>query len=148
LRPLLEGPLLDYDERVASLVETARGRRAQRTSRSVDDHRAQLLVELEAEDDPRARALIEASLGDLDATRKLQQDLARNGRLALLELRRMKTLLTSLPARVRELASRQGLDQGHVGDVEAIARQLEGAVDSTQEVMEGALAPPTDSLPR
>jgi hypothetical protein len=147
LRPLLDGPLLDYDQRVDALVSTAKAHGGPRKpDAALDGQRTRLLAELESEDDPRARALLEASLGDMDSTRQVQVALARNGRLALLELQRMKTLLVSLPARVRELASRQGLEQGEAGDVEAIARQLEGAVRNTQEVMEGALAPKTDFL--
>jgi hypothetical protein len=145
LRPLLERPLFDYDERVEALVATARvdataGSQSRSAERdALGDHRARLLAELEDEDDPRARALLEASLGDLETTLKLTVDLSRNRRLALLELRRMKTLLVSLPTRVRELASRQGLEHGEAFDVEAIALQLEGAVQNSSDLMTGTL---------
>ena len=75
------------------------------------------------------------------ATEKVRKGLARNARLAGLELERMRTLLESLPTRVEELAARQILNRADQGDVEAIARQLELAVKSSGEVLDEVLPP-------
>lgn len=148
LTPLLQGPLTDYALRVDALVATA-GTEGESTTaaRSLDQEQARLRRELEVEDDPRARTLLSASLRDLETTQRVRGDLARNGRLARLELNRLRMLLESLPARIRELASRESLGRGEDWGVEAIAQQLELAVRGTEEVLDGVASDPIPHSP-
>ncbi len=136
LTPLLQGPLTDYDQRVEALVAAACEQgEATASAHTLDQEQGRLRRELEVEEDPRARTLLTASLRDLETTRRVRGDLARNGRLARLELNRLRMLLESLPARIRELASRESLGRGEDWGVEAIAQQLELAVRGTEEVL-------------
>jgi hypothetical protein len=134
LTPLLAGPLHEVDQRVVSLVQAA-GRAVPVESPAEAAERERLRAQHESETDPRARALLAATLSDLEAARRVRQGLAMEARLARLELRRLQGLLEALPARLQALSSQQG--HGSAG-VEAIARQLEQAVASTREVLEPA----------
>ncbi len=147
LTPLLQGPLTDYDQRVDALVATACEQgEATAATRSLDQEQTRLRRELEVEDDPRARTLLSASLRDLESTQRVRVDLARNGRLARLELSRLRLLLESLPGRIRELASRESLGRGEEWGVEAIAQQLELAVRGTEQVLGGQPESPLDGV--
>src|SRR5581483_8890606 len=101
-----------------------------------DEELARVRALLAAETDPRARALLEAQERDLDGTARARGALARSARLALLELDRMRTLLETLPLRIHELAVRQIFDRSSATSVEAIAQELELAVQSTGDVLE------------
>lgn len=136
LGSLIAAPLADVEERVARLAIAARacrspGRRDELARLEFEEARLQRALALEH--DERARALLEASLHDLALCRAVHADLARKERLALLELSRLRTLLDGLPARVRDLAGRRSL--AGEADVEAIAHQLERAVQSTSDVL-------------
>lgn len=137
---LLDGPLLLLDRRVDELLEASRT--LQTGAASADRlaaERADLQAQVEAEHDPRARALLQASLRDVVETERVQADLAQSARLTRLELRRLKTLLASLPVRIQSLDAQHTLDPSGLGDVESIARQLELAVCSSEEVLDAVL---------
>ncbi|MEZ0230149.1 MAG: hypothetical protein ACAI25_16120, partial [Planctomycetota bacterium] len=72
---------------------------------------------------------------DLEGTARARSGLARSSRLALLELDRMRTLIEALPLRIHELAVRQIFDRSSATSVEAIAQELELAVQSTGFVL-------------
>jgi len=88
---------------------------------------------LAREEDPRARVLMEAQLRDIDGSERSRLALERSARLALLELERMRTLLETLPLRVHEIALRKREDSA---SLEAIAQELELAVQSTGDVLD------------
>lgn len=134
LSSMIEPPLRELDARTGSLVATARATVAE--SPDLEGERARVRSILEGETDPRARTLLEAQLRDLDGTARAHGALARSSRLALLELDRMRTLLETLPLRVHELAVRQIFDRNSATSVEAIAQELELAVQSTGDVLQ------------
>lgn len=139
LEPLLRGPLADLDQRVAALCAAAArvppaldpARRAQRQ---------ELAAALEREPDPRARALLAATLEDLDRAERAGESIGTKARLARLELARLRVLLESLPARIEELALRP-LQRDPEGAAE-IALQLEQAVACTEQVLSDLLLTP------
>jgi hypothetical protein len=138
LGSLIEGPLREVDRRAGELILAARACSAWRAAPDprLDAERSRIQAQLEHEDDARARALLSASLRDLDAARRVRGDLEHTARLVRLELGRLRALLESLPARVQELAARQLVHRADAADVEAIARQIEMVVESTSEVLD------------
>jgi hypothetical protein len=139
LASLLTGPLDDLDRRVARLQRTlgsCRGDALAGEALRVETEERRLRGLLAAEDDPGARALLEASLRDVAESARMHQGLVRRGRLAQLEVGRLRALLEALPARLREVAAAQALAPGDTTDAEDIARQLELAVQSTSDVLE------------
>lgn len=134
--PLIEGPLVELDKRVASLA--AAGRSAAPIGAGEQARSSEELARIERalleEDDPAARALLMASRQELltaDATRAA---LARRARLVALELARLRAALEALPARLREVAASQLAG----GDAEAewIAHGLLDAVRHSSQVLD------------
>lgn len=139
LASLLTGPLEDLDRRVARLQRTlgsCRGDALATEALRVETEERRLRGLLAGEDDAGARALLEASLRDVAESARMHAGLVRRGRLAQLEVGRLRTLLEALPARLREVAAAQALAPGDTTDAEDIARQLELAVRSTSDVLE------------
>jgi hypothetical protein len=142
LLPTIEEPLQDLHVRVEKLVAAARsvGPPPAELAR-IENERERVDRELQLESDDGARAVLAAQRRDLDANLELQRALARSARLATLELGRLRTLLESLPARVRDLGTRQLLENAQRAPVEAIAHSLEDAVKNTSLVLEGIKVP-------
>jgi hypothetical protein len=129
LASMIAPPLASLEDRVATLAAAARAK----PPAVVSGGRGRLEALLAREEDPRARVLIEAQLRDLDGSERSRLALERSARLALLELERMRTLLETLPLRVHEIALRKREDSA---SLEAIAQELELAVQTTGDVLE------------
>jgi len=149
---LLESPLTALDQRVAELLDAARVlRTSEAAAERLAAERADLEGQLAHEGDARARALLQASLRDVLDAQRVHTGLRQSARLTRLELRRLKTLLGSLPLRIQDLDAQHSLDPSGLGDVESIARQLAQAVCSSGEVLGAVLlrepSPPTTCSP-
>ena len=94
--------------------------------------RAELEGRLASEHDPRARALLEASLADLDQVQRVDAECAQRVRVAEFELLRLRTLLERL------LSQLDALEHGPSdADWEStLVTQFEEALHATQDVLE------------
>src|SRR5690606_15131874 len=134
---LIAGPLSQLEERASSLVALGRGRAAGRADAArLQSEERRLEHELIGEAVPEARALLAASLWDVQGAMARHERRAHGARLAQPELRRLRALLEALPSWVEGgLEGAGGVRPGNPAGRDAIRGELAAAIDRTADVL-------------